>query len=94
MTNTGIPIPGSNGHMSKTRNVNVASLPQDVMEQLRTHAGDDLQQVLQTEIGNCTRSRRELPALEWLLEGVTPDLFDTEEDREWMNMRPVGEELL
>lgn len=80
--------------MSKTRNAHVVSLPEGVNEQQRANAGDDLQQVLQTEIGNCTRSRRGLPTLEWLLEGVTPDLFDTEEDREWMNMRSVGEELL
>ena len=61
----------------------------DVSEQTETNSDDLMEGIARLE-----RIHKELLTLEWLLTGVRPDTFDTEEDREWMNMRPVGDELL
>lgn len=78
----------------KSGNANIISLPKVLLEQMGAKAGDNLQVTFEDGKIILERPRKELPTLEWLLEGITPETYNTEEDNEWMNMRPRGEELL
>lgn len=80
----------------RSGNANIVSLPKALLEQLGVGTGDRFDVALQD---NCivlspSRAKNKRLTLEEILEGVTPETFQTEEDREWMDMRPVGKELL
>lgn len=80
----------------KSGNANIVSLPKALLEQLGVGIGDRFDVALQddTIILSPSRTKVKRLTLEEILEGVTPETFQTEEDREWMDMRPVGKELL
>ena len=66
----------------------------NALEQIGVGIGDRLDATLQDgKIILEPRKVKEL-TLEEILEGITPETYQTEEDREWMEMRSVGKELL
>ena len=80
----------------KSGNANIVALPKALLEQLGVGIGDRFDVALQddTIILSPSKTKVKRLTLEEILEGVTPETFQTEEDREWMDMRPVGKELL
>jgi len=80
----------------KSGNANIVALPKALLEQLGVGIGDHFDVALQDGaiVLSPSRVRVKRLRLEEILKGVTPDTFQTEEDREWMDMRPVGRELL
>lgn len=78
----------------KSGNANIISLPKTLLEQLGAGVGDKLSVLLEDGKLILQAPKTKRRTLDELLEEVSPEMFDTEEDREWMNMRPVGEELL
>ena len=78
----------------KSGNAQIISLPKLLLEQIGVGIGDNLNAILQDGKIILEPSRVEDLTLEEILEGITPETYQTEEDREWMNMRPVGKELL
>ena len=75
-------------------NAQIISLPKLLLEQIGVGIGDRLDATLQDgKIILEPRKVKEL-TLEEILEGITPETYQTEEDREWMEMRSVGKELL
>ena len=78
----------------KSGNAQLISLPKLLLEQIGVGIGDRLDATLQDgKIILEPRKVKEL-TLEEILEGITPETYQTEEDREWMEMRSVGKELL
>ena len=78
----------------KSGNEQIISLPKLLLEQIGVGIGDRLDATLQDgKIILEPRKVKEL-TLEEILEGITPETYQTEEDREWMEMRSVGKELL
>ncbi|WP_281840065.1 AbrB/MazE/SpoVT family DNA-binding domain-containing protein [Cardiobacterium hominis] len=78
----------------KSGNAQIISLPKLLLEQIGVGIGDRLDATLQDgKIILEPRKVKEL-TLEEILEGITPETYQTEEDREWMEMRSVGKELL
>lgn len=78
----------------KSGNAQIISLPKLLLEQIGVGIGDRLDATLQDgKIILEPRKVKEL-TLEKILEGITPETYQTEEDREWMEMRSVGKELL
>lgn len=78
----------------KSGNANIISLPKTLLEQLGAGVGDKLSVLLEDGKLILQAPKTKRRTLDELLEEISPEMFDTEEDREWMNMRPVGEELL
>ena len=76
----------------KSGNANIVSLPKALLEQLGVGIGDRFDVALQD--GAIILDKVKRLTLEEILEGVTPETFQTKEDREWMEMRSVGKELL
>ena len=78
----------------KSGNAQIISLPKLLLEKIGVGIGDRLDATLQDgKIILEPRKVKEL-TLEEILEGITPETYQTEEDREWMEMRSVGKELL
>ena len=78
----------------KSGNAQIISLPKLLLEQIGVGIGDRLDATLQDgKIILEPRKVKEL-TLEEILEGITPETYQTEEDHEWMEMRSVGKELL
>jgi len=65
-----------------------------ITEQLGVGIGDSFNATLQDGKIILEPSKAEELTLEQILEGITPETYQTAEDQEWMNMRPVGKELL
>ena len=77
----------------KSGNAQIISLPKQLLEQIGAGIGDRLSARL--EDGKIVL-QRESPerSLEALFAGVTPEMFQTEEDVEWLEMSSVGKEVL
>lgn len=75
-------------------NSKVISLPEHLLAQIGADTGDYLNISVEGEKIILARDTRNRLSLEEMLEGITPDMFQTEEDREWMDMPSVGKELL
>lgn len=78
----------------KSGNANIISLPKTLLEQLGAGVGDKLNVLFEDGKLVLKPQKVRRKTLEELLEGVNPEMFNTEEDRDWMSMRPVGEEIL
>lgn len=78
----------------KSGNANIVSLPKALLEQLGVGTGDRFDVALQDGVIVLTPSKKNRPTLEELFAGVTPEMFQTEEDIEWLEMPSVGKELL
>ena len=80
----------------KSGNANIVALPKALLEQLGVGIGDRFDVALQDGaiILSPSKDKVKRLTLEEILEGVTPETFQTKEDREWMEMRSVGKELL
>ena len=78
----------------KSGNANIVSLPKALLEQLGVGIGDRFDVVLQDDRIVLSPAKSQRPTLEELFAGVTPEMFQTEEDIEWLEMPSVGKELL
>lgn len=78
----------------RSGNAHIVSLPKLLLEQLGIGTGDLLDATLQDGKLVLEPVKVKKLTLEEILAGITPETYQTEEDREWMNMRPVGKELL
>nr|WP_314382800.1 AbrB/MazE/SpoVT family DNA-binding domain-containing protein [uncultured Cardiobacterium sp.] len=78
----------------KSGNANIVALPKALLEQLGVGIGDRLDVVLQDDRIVLSPAKSQRPTLEELFAGVTPEMFQTEEDIEWLEMPSVGKELL
>lgn len=77
----------------KSGNAQIISLPKPLLEQIGAGIGDRLSARL--EDGKIVLQRESLErSLEALFAGVTPEMFQTEEDVEWLEMSSVGKEVL
>lgn len=92
-TNTGVIMSTSTLIIRKSGNAQIISLPKLLLEQIGAGIGDRLSARL--EDGKIVL-QRESPerSLEALFAGVTPEMFQTEEDVEWLEMSSVGKEVL
>lgn len=77
----------------KSGNAQIISLPKLLLEQIGAGIGDRLSAKLEDGKIILQRENRER-ALEELFAGVTPEMFQTEEDIEWLEMPSVGKEVL
>lgn len=79
----------------KSGNAQIISLPKLLLEQMGVGIGDRLNAILQDgKIILEPSVDDELPSLEELFAGVTPEMFQTEEDIEWLEMPSVGKEIV
>ena len=78
----------------RSGNAHIVSLPKLLLEQLGVGTGDRLAATLQDGKLVLEPVKVKKLTLEEILADITPETYQTEEDREWMNMRPVGKELL
>ena len=78
----------------KSGNAQIISLPKLLLEQIGVGIGDRLDATLQDGKSILEPRKVKELTLEEILEGITPETYQTEEDREWMEMRSVGKELL
>lgn len=79
----------------KSGNAQIISLPKLLLEQMGVGIGDRLNAILQDgKIILEPSVDDELPSLEDLFAGVTPEMFQTEEDIEWLEMPSVGKEIV
>ena len=78
----------------RSGNAHIVSLPKLLLEQLGIGTGDRLAATLQDGKLVLEPVKVKKLTLEEILADITPETYQTEEDREWMNMRPVGKELL
>jgi len=92
-TNAGAIMSTSTLIIRKSGNAQIISLPKLLLEQIGAGIGDRLSARL--EDGKIVL-QRESPerSLEALFAGVTPEMFQTEEDVEWLEMSSVGKEVL
>ena len=93
-TNPGVTMSTSTLTIRKSGNASIVSLPKLLLEQIGVGIGDSFNATLQDGKIILEPSRVEELTLEQILEGITPETYQTAEDQEWMNMRPVGKELL
>ena len=75
-------------------NSKVISLPEHLLAQIGADTADYLNISVEGEKIILARDTRNCLSLEEMLEGITPEMFQTEEDREWMDMPSVGKERL
>ena len=78
----------------KSGNASIVSLPKLLLEQIGVGIGDSFNATLQDGKIILEPSRVEELSREQSLEGITPETYQTAEDQDWMNMRPVGKERL
>lgn len=89
-TNPGVTMSASTLTIRKSGNASIVSLPKLLLEQIGAGIGDRLSAKL--EDGKIILQRER--SLEELFAGVTPEMFQTEEDIEWLEMPSVGKEVL
>ena len=89
-TNPGVTMSTSTLTIRKSGNASIVSLPKLLLEQIGAGIGDRLSAKL--EDGKIILQRER--SLEELFAGVTPEMFQTEEDTEWLEMPSVGKEVL
>lgn len=76
----------------RSGNASIISLPKTLLEQMNAGVGDNLE--ISYQDGKIILQRpKKRKTLEEMLIGVTPEMFQTEEDLEWMEMKPVGKEI-
>ena len=93
-TTPGVTMSTSTLTIRKSGNASIVSLPKLLLEQIGVGIGDSFNATLQDGKIILEPSRVEELSLEQILEGITPETYQTAEDQDWMNMRPVGKERL
>ncbi len=92
-TNLGVTMSASTLTIRKSGNASIVSLPKLLLEQIGAGIGDRLSAKLEDGKIILQRENNER-SLEELFAGVTPEMFQTEEDIEWLEMPSVGKEVL
>lgn len=93
-TNPGITMSTTTLTIRKSGNASIVSLPKLLLEQIGVSVGDSFNATLQDGKIILEPSKVKELTLEQILEGITPETYQTAEDQDWMHMRPVGKELL
>ncbi|MDO4644043.1 MAG: AbrB/MazE/SpoVT family DNA-binding domain-containing protein [Cardiobacteriaceae bacterium] len=76
----------------KSGNAQIVSLPKSLLEQLGVGVGDDFDVMLQDGTIILKPIKKHHLTLGQLLQDVTPEMFQTEEDEVWLTMPSTGKE--